>query len=371
MKSLNNYPNLKKELKEGKTLPASWYTDPEIFNLEKKNIFKDSWHYVGKSHELEKTGDFITKNINDIPVVVIKDKDNKLKAFVNVCKHRGAEILLEEKGHCKTLKCHYHAWAWDFKGELIGAPHSGKEKNFCKKDFPLTSLHLETLGPFIFISTSKNPVPWKDILGQLPDFLGETGVDISKLQYKGRLVYNMKCNWKIVVENFLECYHCPFTHPSFANLIDTNNYKTYTYDYISHQKGALKKSSIEKAKGGDEKLFDASENCRDGIYNFVWPNFMVNIYPGPGNASTNHIIPVDENNTIAIYEFFLDESVSSREGKKIVNLVDEVQKEDVIICESVHRGLKSGDYDQGRLILSKENGIEHFQNLVFDHVSKR
>ena len=270
MKStIEGIKTLKNDLSLGKTLPGSWYTDPKIFKLEQEHIFKNSWHFVGKMHDLQKAGDFITANVNKIPIVVVKDKNEKLKAFVNVCKHRGAEILLDKKGTCKTLKCHYHAWAWDFDGNLVGAPHSSKEKDFCKKDFPLTKLNLETLGPFIFISTSKNPVPFSQLVGQLPNFIEDTGVDIGKLQHRGRIAYNMKCNWKIVVENFLECYHCPFTHPGFVDLIDTNNYKTYTYEYSSHQRGPLKPSSIEKAQSGDDKLFDASENCRDGIYNFV------------------------------------------------------------------------------------------------------
>jgi choline monooxygenase len=127
------------------------------------------------------------------------------------------------------------------------------------------------------------------------------------------------------------------------------------------QRGPLKDSAQDNPK---EKQFDVSEGSKEGLYNYLWPNFMVNTYPGLGNASTNIIIPIDENRTLAIYEFFLDERIEEEEAKKIVEFIDEVQQEDIIICESVQRGLKSGHYHQGRLILSKENGIQHFQALV-------
>jgi choline monooxygenase len=126
----------------------------------------------------------------------------------------------------------------------------------------------------------------------------------------------------------------------------------------------VQRGPVKESVKTNEKQFDVSEGAKEGIYNYLWPNFMVNVYPGKGNASTNIIIPVDANRTLAIYDFFLDPSIEESEQTKIVNFIDEVQLEDVIICESVQRGLNSGFYHQGRLILSKENGIQHFQKLV-------
>jgi carnitine monooxygenase subunit len=163
-----------------------------------------------------------------------------------------------------------------------------------------------------------------------------------------------------VVENFLECYHCAVSHPGFADLIDLDKYQVVAYDRCSVQRGPVKSSG--RAQQNDAF---AAEQGREGIYTFFWPNFMLNIYPGAGNASTNLIIPIDEHHCVAVYEFFFSESMPEDQQRAMVEFIDQVQREDIIIVESVQRGLRSGFYKQGQLILSRENGIQHFQRLVF------
>ena len=180
------------------------------------------------------------------------------------------------------------------------------------------------------------------------------------LTFRERREYAIRANWKVVVENFLECYHCAVSHPGFADLIDLDKYQVVPYERCSVQRGPLKAGARTQRKEGS----GAGEG-REGIYTYLWPNFMLNVYPGAGNASTNLILPIDEHHCLAVYEFFFSESMPEEEQLAMVDFIDQVQREDIIIVESVQRGLRSGFYKQGQLILSRENGIQHFQKLVF------
>ena len=183
----------------------------------------------------------------------------------------------------------------------------------------------------------------------MPAIIRSGGADIDALKFRERREYAIQANWKVVVENFLECYHCAVSHPGFADLIDLDKYQVVPYERCSVQRGPLKASARAQRKEG----FGADEG-REGIYTYLWPNFMLNVYPGAGNASTNLILPIDEHHCLAVYEFFFSESMPEEEQRAMVDFIDQVQREDIIIVESVQRGLRSGFYKQGQLILSRE-----------------
>jgi choline monooxygenase len=184
---------------------------------------------------------------------------------------------------------------------------------------------------------------------------------LNTLRFQERRTYPMKANWKIVVENFLECYHCAIAHRGFADLIDLKEYTVTPYRYFSTQQGPLKSSARTREEAAC--FCPPQEGGKVGIYNYLWPNFMVNLYPGRGNASTNLILPIAPDQTLAIYDFYFEEGMP--EASEMVEFIDQVQREDIILCESVQRGLSSGFYDQGKLMIAYEQGIQHFQRLVF------
>jgi carnitine monooxygenase subunit len=351
---------LREAIARGRTLPADWYTDPERLEREQERIFAASWNYVGRVEQVAKAGDFLTGRVGEIPVVIVRDEAGTLRAYANVCGHRGSELVLEKSGNRRTLQCHYHAWTWGLDGTLRAAPHCQEQAGFNKADFPLTPLGIETFGPFIFINPRSASHSLAATLGQLPAIIRSVGVDIDALTFRERREYAIRANWKVVVENFLECYHCAVSHPGFADLIDLDKYQVIAYDRCSVQRGPLK----ESGRARREETFGA-DGGREGIYTYLWPNFMLNVYPGAGNASTNLILPIDEHHCLAVYEFFFSESMPEEEQRAMVEFIDQVQREDIIIVESVQRGLRSGYYKQGQLILSRENGIQHFQKLVF------
>lgn len=353
-------PSLAEALRSGRTLPASWYTDPKLLEQEKKRIFAASWNYVGLAEEVAKAGDFLTCRIGDVPVVIVRDEVNTLRAYANVCGHRGSELVLEKKGNHRTLQCHYHAWTWDLDGTLRAAPRSQEQPGFNKADFPLTPLAVETFGPFLFVNPSPAPRSLAVTLGQLPAIIRSAGAKLHALRFRERREYAVKANWKVVVENYLECYHCPVAHPGFSELIDLDKYEVVPHEFFSVQRGPPKASTLEKRKESLETV-----ECLEGVYAYLWPNFMLNIYPGTGNASTNLILPIDEHQCLAVYEFFFSERMPEEEQRRMVAFIDQVQQEDIVLVESVQRGLRSGFYKQGQLILSRENGIQHFQKLVY------
>ncbi len=343
----------------GATLPASFYTDPAIFARERERIFKPAWQFVALTHELRRPGDFITTRLMDTPVIVVRTTEGDLRAYANVCPHRAAEMVLQPCGSRKTIQCHYHAWTWSLEGHLRAAPCSNQQARFDPAEFPLRTLHLATLGPFVFVSLAKDPLPFEQLVDTLPRIIRQSGHDLDGLIRYERRQYDIAANWKVVVENFLECYHCPASHPSFSDLIDLANYTVTPYRFFSVQKGPLRQRDAE---GGYRPV----EGVREGIYNFLWPLFMVNAYPGPGNASSNIIVPLGPQRTLVNYDFFGVDGGDESERSALTALIDEVQREDVVICESVQRGLGSGFYDRGKLMLTHENGIQHFQQLVLD-----
>jgi phenylpropionate dioxygenase-like ring-hydroxylating dioxygenase large terminal subunit len=338
---------------DASTLPYEWYVDPDTFELELARIFSRTWQYVGHVDRVAEPGDFFTGRLGELPIVVTRDENGELHALRNVCCHRGAEVVLAPEGNRKTLQCHYHAWSYGLDGRLVGAPRSGAEPGFRKEDFALRALRLETYGPFIFVNPDDAAPPLDEVMGELPSIVARTGVDLGALRCHERREYRLKANWKVVVENFLECYHCQVAHPSFADAIDLNSYEIDEYRYVSTQHGPPKH---------DETVADLQ--VKEGRYNYVWPTFMLNIYPGPGNASTNQIIPIDEGNTLAVYEYFYEDGAPEGFAIETTGLIHQVMVEDITLCESVQRGMRTGTFEHGRLILRYEHAIRHFQNLV-------
>jgi len=357
---------LSERLPAGATLPASWYTSKSIFHQETRTIFSRYWQYACRLDEVARPGDYLACRAGNIPVVVLRNHSDELAAFVNVCRHRGAEVVLDgSRGNRHTLQCHYHGWTWGLDGSLRAAPGAENEPCFRNEQFFLTPLGVGLLGPFIFVRPDSHAPGWQETIGELPPALLASPSPLAALLFRERRTYDMRANWKIVVENFLECYHCAIAHKGFADLIDLKAYTITPHRYCSVQRGPLKSSAGTRA---DAACFLKEDGGQEGIYNYVWPNFMVNLYPGYANASTNLILPVAPDRTLAIYDFYFEEGID--EADSMVAFIDQVQQEDIVICESVQRGLSSGFYDQGRLVLRYENGIQHFQRLVLEALTR-
>ena len=231
-------PGIGEGLELGFTLPAAWYTDPAVFVRERARIFRRSWQYVGLTEQVARPGDFFTATLGDVPVVVVRDEEGQVRAFANVCRHRGSQLVLAECGSRKTLQCHYHAWTYNLDGTLRAAPGAKDEPGFDPGAFSLVPLSVDTWGPFIFVNLDRGAAPLADLLGALPDLVAATGLDLGAIRRRVRRTYDIAANWKVVVDNYLECYHCPVAHPGFCDLIDVSDYEVTEYEFFGTERSA-------------------------------------------------------------------------------------------------------------------------------------
>jgi choline monooxygenase len=205
-------------LDRGESLPARWYTDPSILEQEMLQVFRKSWNYVGPAAELAKVGDYVTGYAGNVPVVVVRN-DKGLAGFVNVCRHR-RHLVMKGRGNATLLQCGYHAWTYDLAGGLRRAPRSAGEPGFRLEDFPLLPIRVEALGPFVFVNLDLDAPAAKDCYGPILDIIAKSGVALDTLTLHSRGDWQARANWKAMLENYLECYHCAVAHPGFSAAID-------------------------------------------------------------------------------------------------------------------------------------------------------
>jgi phenylpropionate dioxygenase-like ring-hydroxylating dioxygenase large terminal subunit len=337
-------PNeVRTDLERARTLPAWIYTDPAVFQHERRHFFPGAWHYVGSEADVAQPGDYIALTVADEPVLLVRGTDGELRAFHNVCRHRGS-VICKGSGHRKVLQCPYHAWTYGLDGRLLKARELDGLTEADRAELGLVPLRLERLGPFLFVQPDPSGPAFAEIAGPLPADLA--GHDLSTLRKRRTLRYSIAANWKVVVDNFLECYHCAVAHPSFADLIDLSRYTFTTYQRCSLQVGP-----IQDAQGEAESRFY-----------WLWPTFMLNLYPGP-IVSINVILPDGPERTTAWFELYFPEDTPAATEEEWVAFIDQVQREDTALCEDVQVGLHSRAYTRGRYAPS-EICVHHFHQLL-------
>ena len=328
------------------TLPYRWYTDADVLAQERRRLFGSAWHYAGHTGQLAEPGSYFTLHAGDMPLVVLRDRAGELRALVNVCRHRGAEVVSGE-GRCTTLQCHYHAWTFDLDGALRAAPRSdGLER----EGLGLRSAQVGTWGPFVFVNPDLGAPPLEDTLGDLPQIVQDGGLDVDALTFHQRVEYSLQANWKIAVENYLECYHCPVAHPSFSKVIDVS---PSVYRLEAHRTFA---SHFAPAREGDG----------EGQFHLIWPNIKVNVMPGRANLSIGPLLPVAPDRTDGWLDSFFGADTDPDWIADYLKLDYQVGAEDRVLVESVQRGMRAGAFESGRLLLPSEELIAEFQRWVAD-----
>ena len=335
-------------IENGDTLPFSWYSDPAVFRAEKEKIFHRSWQYVGDAGRTAREGDFFTTVLGDKPCVVVRDEDGELWAFANVCRHRGSEVVLECSGNRKTLQCHYHGWTYGLDGTLRSAPRSREQASFVKEDFSLAPFQIASVGPLLFVNPDLSAPPFKRVSPDLAQVLEASGIELARMRLRRQDVYEIAANWKVIVENFNECYHCPIAHPAFSRLIDVDAYTVNTErEYLSTYYGPI------------------AESRGAGVtYATLWPNAMFAASANPPSLQVILSRPVDPEHTRETIDYYFSDDVSETQIEEYLAFSRRVTDEDIVLCESVQRGMRSGVLQRGMLMLSREAGIQHFQRLV-------
>ena len=208
-------------LADGRTLPFDWYSDPAVLRLERERIFRRTWQYAGRTAQVAEPGAFFTCDLGGVPIVVVRDKEGGLRAFLNTCRHRGS-LVCEGEGKRETLQCPYHAWTYGLDGALRAAPRSDREPGFDKTELSLVPVSVESWGPFVFANPDGEAAPLAETLGELPQLVAASGLDLGSLRFLQRSSGEYEANWKVCSENFLECYHCQVAHPGFSKVVDVS-----------------------------------------------------------------------------------------------------------------------------------------------------
>jgi choline monooxygenase len=345
------------------TLPASVYTAPDILQAEKERIFSRTWQVVGHASRVANAGDYFTTELLGEPLVFVRGLDGKLRGFYNVCRHRAGPPA-EGCGSRKLFRCRYHGWTYGLDGALLSATEIEGVENFRAEDFALAPVRTEEWFNLVFANLDPQAHPLRETLGDLPR-------QAEKFPFAGmklfeRRTYDMECNWKTYVDNYLEGYHLPSVHPSLNRELDFSAYVVEPYS--SHVRQF---SPIRGAQPGDATPRRYQEAREDLTTDYFWifPNWMLNCYPD--NVSLNIVLPLGAERSRAIFEWYLPEQDhSSSAAKASVEFSEQIQMEDAGICEIVQNNLRSRSYSRGRFSVKQEKGVHAFHRMYAEFMKE-
>ena len=344
---------------DDRTIPWSWYSDPAVLLLERERVFRRTWQYAGRSGQVAEPGSFVAGDAGGVPVVVVRDRDGALRAFLNVCRHRGS-LVCEGEGRRETLQCPYHAWTYGLDGSLRSAPRTDREADFDRDALGLVQIPVDTWGPFVFVNPDPDAAPRAETLGEQPELGAAAGRAGGALPVHHRSHSEYEANWKVCAENFLECYHCQVAHPSFSKVVDVSEdaYRLEESRWFSSQYGPVK----EHWQGA----FDPSGELARGQFHFLWPNLTINLMPGRANLSIGPILPLAPERTSRFLDYFVGPDVDEEWTRELLEFDARVGAEDTVLVERVQRGMRAGVLDHGHLLVESERLIAHFQRLLVD-----
>ena len=347
-------------VERSETIPANWYVDERVHEIERAWLFPGEWQYLGPVHKLEEAGSRVVADIAGRPVVVVRGQDEVLRAFFNVCRHRGGPLATED-GCAQSLRCRYHGWTYGLDGRLRGVPEFEGVEDFDRDRFGLVPVTVEVWEGLVFVRLG-------DMAGERARERGSVGEtfgglssslpqpSMAQMTFAHRDRYPIDCNWKVYVDNFLEGYHLPFVHPELNRLLDYRHYVTELFARHSLQHAPV---------GGEDSPYPVAGGR--ALYYFLFPNVMLNVLPG--RVQVNAVAPVSADRCEVIFDYFYDESALQGESMEAAlrrdrDYSDRVQQQDIEICQHVQRGLASGAYDRGRFSAKRETGVHHFQALL-------
>lgn len=362
--SAKELTQLRADLDQGLSLPAEWYTDPAIYQIERDHIFRRTWQWVGRAEEVAAPGDYFTAVLGDIPIVVVRSESG-IVSYVNICRHRRHEVM-SGAGNRRSLQCPYHAWTYGLDGCLRSAPRTEQEPNFRQEDYPLLPVQVAAWGPWVFASADPRTPPLEHFLGGLPAAIG-ADLDLGRLVYYQRAAWSRSANWKVMLENFLECYHCPVQHPTFSALIDV---RPEAYDRQEHPWHSSQFAPVRETPGaaarGATGAYDARGELGRAQFHFLWPNFTISVNPGHPNLHLDVWIPDGPERTRGISETYFAPGVPDDYARDLIAFNAQVSAEDDRLTDSVQRGVRAGLPIRGRTLARTEPLVLHFQRLLLD-----
>jgi choline monooxygenase len=343
-------------LEQAYTIPAAWYLDERMERLESEQVFGRNWIAVGRVDQVARPGAFFTTELAGEPLVVVRGNDGELRAFFNVCRHHAAAVVNVPCGVAQHLRCPYHGWTYGLDGSLKGTPEFAGVCGFDRTQNSLMPMRVATWEKFVFVTVDERASELMTFLGDLPPRIAQLSLD--NFHFFERKTYTLACNWKVYVDNYLDGgYHVPHLHKGLNSVL---GYKEYTIE--NGESYCLQSSPMVSSE--EHAPFAATRMGERAYYYWLYPNFMINVYEGV--MDTNLVLPVAADRCLVQFDFYFSDVSEDRKEHNATSVAvsDRIQDEDVDICESVQRGLRSRAYGAGRLSVRREAGEHLFHRLL-------
>ncbi len=335
------------------TLPALFYTDEERFQHELERFFFGMWIHAGREEEVADVGSYALRNVGAENVIIVRGEDSRLRAFYNVCRHRGTRIC---EGHNAALaghsfQCPYHAWTYNLEGRLIGAPHMDEVPGFQKEDYPLKSVGLATWDGHIFLHFGQNPPPLETQVGDLITRFQPW--QMQDLRLGCRVTYDVKANWKLIIQNYSECLHCPIIHPAFQKLShylegDSEPVQPGYFGGKNDLRPGVEtiSTSGKRLRACLPGLDDA--DCRRVHFYAIMPNLLLSLHPDYMVTYTLRPLAVGRTEIICEWHFHKNEVANPEfEPSDAVDIWDLTNRQDWHVSELTQLGVSSRSYTPG------------------------
>jgi len=349
-----SYSNTRPDLaiSEALTLPQRYYTDPEWFHHEMEAIHFDMWLCAGRTSQIPNAGDYLVRQIANASVIITRDEQGEIRAFHNVCRHRGTLLCTEKEGKFNgRIQCQYHAWTYKLDGTLANAPHMEKVQGFCETDYPLNAVATTVWDGHIFINLSARPIPFSEHLAGLDSKFRPWRME--ELQMVERRVYQLKANWKLIIQNYSECLHCPIVHPllqKHSHYMSGDNeppQPTYMGGRMDLREGVhsltMDGTTARCALPGLSK-----DDQRHVYYYCILPNFLLNLHPDYMLTFTMWPKAVDQTEIVCEWHFHPDEiRKPGFNPQDAVEFWDITNKQDWHLSDMAQQGISSKGYQPG------------------------
>ena len=335
------------------TMPGEQYTSPAILAEETERIFARHWNCMGRASRLAKPGDYIVREIAGESLIILRDRGGDLRAFFNVCRHRGTRICRETHGQLsETIQCPYHAWTYATDGRLIGAPHMQDVDGFEKKDFPLHSAAIAEWEGFVFVNIARDPQRFDEWFAPMLRRLER--YNIAGLSVGHSVTYDVRANWKLVFQNYSECLHCPMIHPELSTVLP---YQSGANDLVE---GAFLGGYMEITQPNESATLSGKacgrlvsptlgdDDRRRAFYYTLMPNLMLSIHPDYVNYYL--VTPISADHTRVESEWMFhpsNEGDPSFHPQDAIAFWDVTNRQDWDICEQSQLGVSSRRYEPG------------------------
>lgn len=349
-------------LEEASTPSSAWYTDPRVYELERRAVFHRTWQMVGRVEQVAEPRQFLTVDVAGEPCVVIRGEDKVLRAFFNVCRHHAAIVVIRETGRASVLQCPYHGWTYALDGRLKAASAFEGVRGFDLSGVRLAPIQVDTWENFVFVNLDEQAPSLDSYLAGLARRVAPLG--LPRLRFAERRRYEIGCNWKVFVDNYLDGgYHVPYAHKGLGSVLDCTRYSIECQDRFCVQTSPI-------SSGGGDRQTASVRKGETAYYFWLYPNFMLNWYEGV--LDTNLVLPLSVDRTMVVFDFYFADTSAAGESqnRQSIAVAERIQQEDIDLCESVQRGLQSQAYDVGRLSVRHEAGEHLFHRLLYDDLSQ-